>query len=215
MISQKRLLSTLLIGILMALLSGCGSETTASSVVEALKDEDYDKATQIFDDAVYESDEPYEIHEATSQAIREYLDEIYGNYYDTSDEDSFYTLLDNIENIGIDDEELSDAISEFRGFKDGRDSVDDSYTNDDESYDEDESNYDDSYDDEEYTEDDEYYEEEEVSSENPYTATSIDHDCTDFATQEDAQLFYEANGGPEYDPHDLDRDNDGMACDWN
>ncbi|MFJ7729283.1 excalibur calcium-binding domain-containing protein [Neobacillus sp. NPDC097160] len=43
----------------------------------------------------------------------------------------------------------------------------------------------------------------------------MDHDCTDFETQEDAQLFYEANGGPEYDPHDLDRDNDGMACDWN
>ncbi|MCL6572899.1 MAG: excalibur calcium-binding domain-containing protein [Bacillus sp. (in: Bacteria)] len=49
----------------------------------------------------------------------------------------------------------------------------------------------------------------------PYEVTSIDQDCSDFETQEDAQLFYEANGGPDEDPHDLDRDNDGMACDWN
>lgn len=50
---------------------------------------------------------------------------------------------------------------------------------------------------------------------NIYSSTSIDHNCDDFDTQEDAQLFYEANGGPEEDPHDLDRDDDGMACDWN
>jgi len=50
---------------------------------------------------------------------------------------------------------------------------------------------------------------------NPYTFTTVDHDCVDFDTQKDAQLFYEANGGPSSDPHDLDRDNDGMACDWN
>lgn len=52
-------------------------------------------------------------------------------------------------------------------------------------------------------------------TDNYYSYTSIDHNCGDFDTQEDAQLFYEANGGPEEDPHDLDRDNDGMACDWN
>ncbi|RSK47933.1 excalibur calcium-binding domain-containing protein [Bacillus canaveralius] len=50
---------------------------------------------------------------------------------------------------------------------------------------------------------------------NPYSFKSSDHDCGDFATQEDAQLFYEASGGPDEDPHDLDRDGDGMACDWN
>lgn len=50
-------------------------------------------------------------------------------------------------------------------------------------------------------------------SENPYTFTTTDFDCADFATQYEAQLFYEANGSS--DPHDLDRDNDGMACDWN
>jgi hypothetical protein len=50
---------------------------------------------------------------------------------------------------------------------------------------------------------------------NPYSFTSIDHDCSDFDTQEDAQMFFEANGGLDEDPHDLDRDNDGMAYDWN
>lgn len=52
-------------------------------------------------------------------------------------------------------------------------------------------------------------------NENSYSSTTIDHDCSDFDTQEDAQLFFEANGGPYDDPHDLDRDGDGMACDWN
>ncbi|MGM0780183.1 MAG: hypothetical protein ACQEXE_21955 [Bacillota bacterium] len=46
---------------------------------------------------------------------------------------------------------------------------------------------------------------------NPYEATSIDHVCGDFDTQEDAQLSYEANGGPYESPHYLDRDNNGLA----
>ncbi|GEM_PF-3024782 len=50
---------------------------------------------------------------------------------------------------------------------------------------------------------------------NPYSSTYVDHDCSDFDTQKDAQLFFKANGGPYDDPHDLDRDGDGMACDWN
>jgi len=41
----------------------------------------------------------------------------------------------------------------------------------------------------------------------------IDKDCSDFATQEEAQDFYErADAG---DPHNLDADNDGKACEWN
>ena len=39
-----------------------------------------------------------------------------------------------------------------------------------------------------------------------------DYDCTDFDTQADAQAFYEANGGPTYDPFNLDNDDDGTAC---
>lgn len=39
-----------------------------------------------------------------------------------------------------------------------------------------------------------------------------DMNCDDFATAWEAQQFYEANGPR--DPHDLDRDGDGRACEW-
>jgi endonuclease YncB( thermonuclease family) len=39
-----------------------------------------------------------------------------------------------------------------------------------------------------------------------------DRDCSDFSTQRDAQNFFEANGGPSSDPHFLDGDGDGKAC---
>ena len=39
-----------------------------------------------------------------------------------------------------------------------------------------------------------------------------DKDCSDFATQKEAQRFFEANGGPAKDSHNLDRDGDGVAC---
>ena len=42
-----------------------------------------------------------------------------------------------------------------------------------------------------------------------------DRDCGDFATQAAAQAFYLANGGPGSDPHRLDADGDGRACDSN
>ncbi|WP_338780910.1 hypothetical protein [Metabacillus sp. FJAT-52054] len=42
-----------------------------------------------------------------------------------------------------------------------------------------------------------------------------DLDCGDFSSQSDAQEVYDAAGGPGKDPHDLDRDHDGMACDAN
>ena len=43
-------------------------------------------------------------------------------------------------------------------------------------------------------------------------ADQPDYDCTDFDTQAIAQDFYEENGGPLYDPHNLDDDADGVAC---
>lgn len=46
----------------------------------------------------------------------------------------------------------------------------------------------------------------------PYTYTSFDKNCEDFSTQSSAQLFYDSNGGRYSDTHDLDRDNDGIAC---
>jgi competence protein ComEC len=39
-----------------------------------------------------------------------------------------------------------------------------------------------------------------------------DRDCSDFSTQAEAQAFFLANGGPDRDPHRLDGDNDGIAC---
>lgn len=37
-----------------------------------------------------------------------------------------------------------------------------------------------------------------------------DKDCSDFSTQKEAQRFFESQGSG--DPHKLDRDNDGVAC---
>lgn len=42
--------------------------------------------------------------------------------------------------------------------------------------------------------------------------TGGDKDCGDFATWQEAQAFYEAQGGPAQDPHKLDSDGDGIAC---
>ncbi|MDE0079013.1 MAG: excalibur calcium-binding domain-containing protein [Caldilineaceae bacterium] len=46
----------------------------------------------------------------------------------------------------------------------------------------------------------------------PHNPYGPDCDCDDFSTQEEAQAFYIAAGGPERDPHRLDGDNDGIAC---
>ena len=39
-----------------------------------------------------------------------------------------------------------------------------------------------------------------------------DRDCSDFSTQAEAQAFYVAAGGPARDPHHLDADGNGKAC---
>lgn len=39
-----------------------------------------------------------------------------------------------------------------------------------------------------------------------------DRDCSDFSTQPAAQRFFESEGGPRRDPHNLDGDGDGRAC---
>lgn len=48
------------------------------------------------------------------------------------------------------------------------------------------------------------------SGSDPYTG--FDRDCSDFASQQEAQAFFESKGGPAEDPHRLDADNDGQAC---
>src|SRR3990167_179739 len=39
--------------------------------------------------------------------------------------------------------------------------------------------------------------------------SEVDYDCPDFGSQEEAQEFFEEQGGPSKDPHNLDRDGDG------
>ncbi len=43
----------------------------------------------------------------------------------------------------------------------------------------------------------------------------VDRDCGDFKTQKAAQKFFKKNGGPKKDPHGLDADRDGIACESN
>ncbi len=45
-----------------------------------------------------------------------------------------------------------------------------------------------------------------------YDPDGPDRDCGDFDTWEEAQNFYIAAGGPHSDPHRLDGDDDGVAC---
>jgi endonuclease YncB( thermonuclease family) len=46
-------------------------------------------------------------------------------------------------------------------------------------------------------------------------SAATDMDCTDFSTQASAQSFFLAAGGPYSDPHFLDSDGDGVACESN
>lgn len=46
----------------------------------------------------------------------------------------------------------------------------------------------------------------------PYDPYGPDRDCSDFETHAEAQRFFVAAGGPASDPHRLDSDGDGIAC---
>lgn len=46
-------------------------------------------------------------------------------------------------------------------------------------------------------------------------ASAADKDCGDFKTQKAAQIFFLNHGGPKRDPHRLDYDGDGVACESN
>lgn len=50
------------------------------------------------------------------------------------------------------------------------------------------------------------------ASAKPEGPAGPDRDCSDFATQAEAQAFFEAAGGPDRDPHRLDGDGDRIAC---
>jgi hypothetical protein len=42
--------------------------------------------------------------------------------------------------------------------------------------------------------------------------SAADKDCSDFSSWRQAQNFYKKHGGPRSDPHRLDADHDGVAC---
>lgn len=46
----------------------------------------------------------------------------------------------------------------------------------------------------------------------PYDPFGPDRDCSDFSTHDEAQRFFIAAGDPAKDPHRLDGDHDGIAC---
>ena len=46
----------------------------------------------------------------------------------------------------------------------------------------------------------------------PFDPNGPDRNCSDFSSWWDAQNFYQAAGGPAIDPHGLDRNGDGTAC---
>jgi endonuclease YncB( thermonuclease family) len=54
-----------------------------------------------------------------------------------------------------------------------------------------------------------------VTFSTPAGAAFFDRDCDDFASQAAAQNFFLANGGPQNDPHRLDSEGDGIACESN
>lgn len=47
---------------------------------------------------------------------------------------------------------------------------------------------------------------------NAAPALAADKDCSDFSSWKQAQRFYKNHGGPQRDPHRLDADRDGIAC---
>ncbi len=49
----------------------------------------------------------------------------------------------------------------------------------------------------------------------PSSAVAGDKDCANFASQRAAQIFFLKHGGPRRDPHRLDGDDDGVACEDN
>ncbi|WP_066385481.1 excalibur calcium-binding domain-containing protein [Neobacillus mesonae] len=198
---------TYILVLLLLLLGGCSSDKTAKRVIDAIENEEFYTAKQIYQDAIDESDAPLEIEESVAEAVHGYINDSYDEVEaDSGKESAFYYLLTNVENIGIEDYDLEDTIKYYKGIIEDSDSYVEGDTNIEDS------NEEVSYEEDNYIEEDI---DEEVIQDNPYTATDIDHNCTDFDSQEDAQLFFEANGGPEYDPHDLDRDGDGIACEWN
>jgi hypothetical protein len=164
------------------------AEATAKKVVDALKEERFGEAKEIYLKA-NPSWKDTVLARIVSMEIQDYLRQY---KKEAKSEEDFKKLLDVVWKMQINDDSLDKTIEYYEELLKENDVV--------------------------YIKAEDKLEQKETtttSSSNPYKATSIDHNCSDFESQEDAQLFFEANGGPDYDPHDLDRDGDGIACEWN
>ncbi|WML54339.1 hypothetical protein RCG17_06745 [Neobacillus sp. PS3-12] len=96
------------------LLGGCGTQDTANHVLDAIKNEDYSKAKQIYTDAINQVDNKDELNQAVAQSIKGYLDENYDDWKtDSNNEDSFNSLLQNVQEIGIYDSSLNNKIQNY------------------------------------------------------------------------------------------------------
>lgn len=196
--------------ILILFLSACGHKTTANKIIDEIEEKNYFQAKKIYETASEDEDTYGDLKEIVSEELQNYIDTKYKEVEENDkNRASFYYLLTNIEEIEVHEYELEDTIGYYKDLL-GEDTATVSFsTNEYEDVEE------------EVEEETGYEAQEEYDSSivdevsNPYTYTDVDHDCTDFPTHYDAQLFYEANGGPESDPHDLDRDIDELAGDWN
>lgn len=61
----------------------------------------------------------------------------------------------------------------------------------------------------------EEYVEKQLATELEYDPNGADRVCRDFSNAQPAQEFYLSAGGHANDPHNLNHDNDGNACNWN
>lgn len=52
------------------------------------------------------------------------------------------------------------------------------------------------------------------SSHTQMASRTADKNCEDFPSTGAAQRYFLAQGGPHLDPHNLDGDGDGLACEW-
>jgi hypothetical protein len=179
------------------LLAGCQNQSTSNRIIEAIENDDFSTASQIYEDAFEEADIPVKVNESVTAALQKYLEESYEDVQeDSGKEEAFYYTLTRIGDIGIDNYDLDNTVSDYITILNGG-TPEDEYG---------------PYDAGDFGE---YDIEDDYDSETSDFSAGIDYDCPDFETQEEAQNFFEENGGPDYDPHDLDRDGDGIACEWN
>jgi hypothetical protein len=96
------------------LLGGCGTQDTANQVLDAIKNEDYSKAKQLYTDAITKTDNKDDLNQTVAEPIKDLLDENYDDWKNnSSNQDSFNSLLQNVQKIGIYDSSLNDKVQTY------------------------------------------------------------------------------------------------------